>query len=150
MSHDNLEKGRVLREDESIAEELCESQASKDFRRVGRYASVHGELVAFYLWNDRFVLRSESLGRLELSGCEVMWNRSQENIITFEVHRHGKTLGQLIYPISNKILENEEFDYFTQWDPEWYDVLLYVRNVMQSFERQSIIRANSSKRMTDL
>lgn len=150
MSHDNPDMGRALLEDESIAEEVYESQVSKDYRRVGRYAHVNGEIVVFYLWDDRFVLNSRSLGRLDLWGCDVAWSRSQDNCVTFSVHRDGKTLGRFIYPISKRILENEEFDYFTQWDPEWYDVLLYVRNVMHSLERQTLIKANASKRMADL
>jgi len=138
--------------DERVSDEFEKTQLPQHSYCVGWYQTIGDERFLFYVWNDRFVLRSDSLGRLELLGHELSWNRSKENIVTFEIFRSGEvgvSLYQRTYPINDAILEREEFDYYTMWHEEDFDLLLFARNIMRSPERQNLCRIAMCKESRD-
>jgi hypothetical protein len=101
----------------------------------GWYSLVAGRQVLFYRWEDELRLRIGDEPPILLAGCTAEWQERGDQATfvlwrdTLCVLRLNYTLGEE-YRFRRDIWKHGGFDFTACAEPEHFDILLWVRNVL--------------------
>jgi len=140
-SHDRYnDRLRIGPEETTLAP--IHAEACAGLPLLGLYTAAGGERLLFYRWEGELRLRFGDLGPIALTECEAAWEASagESAEVQFRLTRGGAAVIERRYPLPESIRDFAD-DPTPFAEPEDFDLLLLVANVLTDPERASRIFA---------
>ena len=107
---------------------------------IGHFAYITNERFLFYRWNGDLRLRRGDTPSISLSGVQINWMHSSNNVQVI-LKKESKIILEKSYFLNPRIksIDNDPTPFI---EPEDFDFFLFVRNVLADNNRSKIIYFN--------